>query len=175
MHPRVWTRLADGPSRLAGLMSPRIMWCSVGSWDWPAESTWITVWSCDGKVGSWAAVSQTSACGEAGGSLICSAPGPPPAAWLTGTLLRKAAAPSKCLKTGFIQSVLKRKGNDGVVGGAWKPFVKHSPRIWAGQHCFLCHPGVHRQRQCANVPQPWFWFVFHVMCFSEFHFLFLWL
>lgn len=108
-HPRVRTRLADGPSRLAGLMSQQIMWCSVGSWDWPAESTWITAWSCDGKVGPWAAVSQTSACGEAGGSLICSAPGPPPAAWLTGALLREAAAPSKCLKTGFIQSVLEAK------------------------------------------------------------------
>ena len=37
--------------------------------------------------------------------LLCS--GAPPAAWLTGTLLREAAAPSKCLKRGFIQSILE--------------------------------------------------------------------
>lgn len=34
----------------------------------------------------------------------------------------------------------------GVDGGCWKPFVEHSPRIWAGHRGFPCHPEVDRQQ-----------------------------
>jgi hypothetical protein len=131
-NSQAWKGLADGMGCLgADLMSEQIMWCSVGSWDWPAGSTWITVWGCDGKVGSWAAVSYTSAGREAGDS---DSPFSGPLL-LRGhrQSLREAAAPVSASRRSLFGAFGKPGGSVAVEGGGcWKPFVNRSRDLgWA--------------------------------------------